>query len=489
MRPEAGNRRKGGGQMSRSLFRLILLVFLMLLLQVTPAFAAGPTAAGNATAINMMWTLLAAFLVMFMQAGFAMVEVGFTRIRNAIHTMMMNFMVYGIGIIGFFLVGFGLMFGGVGQLGAFGSTTQLGREFAIHVFGKSFGLFGMSGFALSGITQMAVFALFLFQLVFMDTTATIPTGALAERWKFKAFVIYGFVVSAIIYPLFGNWVWGGGWLAQLGANFGLGHGVVDFAGSGVVHMVGGVIGLAGAAILGARTGKFKKDGTPVAIPGHNIPLAFLGTFILAFGWFGFNAGSTLAATDPRIAIVAANTMIASATGAFAAMVYTWLRYRKPDPGMCANGMLAGLVAITAPCAFVSPGAAFFIGVVAGILVSFSIWFVEWKLKIDDPCGAISVHGANGLWGLIALGLFANGTYGDGWNGVTGSVKGLLYGDASQFLAQVIGGIVCFVFVFLISWTFFKLQRKFMEVRVPAEHEIEGLDKAEMGLIAYPRDII
>jgi Amt family ammonium transporter len=442
------------------------------------------------TSLNLVWILITGFLVMFMQAGFALVEVGMTRIKNANHTMLMNFMVYGIGIIGYFLLGFGLMFGGVGALSTLGvDSSVLNREFIINLFGKNFGLFGLSDFALSGITSMGVIGFFLFQLVFMDTTATIPTGAMAERWKWKAFVIYAFFVSAILYPIYGNWVWGGGWLSQLGANFGLGHGLVDFAGSSVVHMVGGVCAMAGASVLGARIGKFRKDGTPIAIPGHNIPMAILGTFILAFGWFGFNPGSTLAGADPRIAIVAVNTLLASASGAFFAMLYTWWQQSRPDPGMCANGMLAGLVAITAPCAFVSPLAALGIGAIAGVLVCLSVWFIEWVLKIDDPVGAISVHGVNGLWGILSLGIFANGTYGDGLNGVSGMITGILYGDSGQFFAQLMGGIVCFTFVFTLSYLFFKIQHMIMGIRVSAEEEIVGLDRAEMTSIAYPRDVM
>jgi ammonium transporter, Amt family len=443
----------------------------------------------NKIGINFVWMLVAGFLVMFMQAGFALVEVGFTRAKNAAETMTMNFAIYGIGVIGYFLVGFGLMFGGVGALGALGGTAPLvGHEFALTIAGKSFGLFGTHGFGLGGNAyDVGVIALFLFQMVFMDTTATIPTGALAERWKFSAFVIWGFFVSMFLYPIYGNWVWGGGWLATLGANFGLGHGVVDFAGSSVVHAVGGVASIAGAAVLGARIGKFRKDGTPVAIPGHNIPMAILGTFILAFGWFGFNPGSTLAGTDLRISVVAVNTMIASATGMFAAMLYMWKKTGKPDPSMSANGMLAGLVAITAPCAFVNPTSAAIIGLIAGVLVIWAATFVERHLKLDDPVGAIAVHGANGLFGLIAVGIFADGTYGEGWNGVAGGVKGLLYGDASQFLVQVIGAAVCFIFVFVASWLFFVICKKTIGIRVSPEAELAGLDIPEVGVLAYPRD--
>ena len=279
--------------------------------------------------------------------------------------------------------------------------------------------------------------MFLFQMVFMDTTATIPTGSMAERWKFISFFFYGIFVGTIIYPVFGNWVWGGGWLSQLGTNFGIGHGHCDFAGSSVVHMTGGVLAFVGAWLIGPRIGKFNRDGSPNAIPGHNIPMAILGTFILAFGWFGFNPGSSFAGTDLRIGIIATNTMLASATGAIAATLWMWwFRTKKPDPSMMANGMLAGLVAITAPCAFVSPIGACIIGLVSGALVVESVFFFEGVLKIDDPVGAISVHGVNGAWGCLRSGLFADGTYGDGWNGVAGTVKGLFYGCPSQFLAEI-----------------------------------------------------
>ena len=319
----------------------------------------------------------------------------------------------------------------------------------------------------------------------MDTAATIPTGAMAERWKFSSFMVYGFFISMISYPLFANWVWGGGWLSQLGKNFGLGHGHVDFAGSSVVHMVGGVTALAGAMVLGPRIGKYNKDGSPNAIPGHNIPMAILGCFILAFGWFGFNPGSTLAGTDLRIAVIAVNTMLASASGAIFSMLYMWIRSGKPDPSMSANGLLAGLVAITAPCAFVSSFWAFVIGAVAGVMVCWSVFFVERSMKVDDPVGAISVHGTCGAWGVISLGLFSDGTYGDGFNGVEGTVRGLFYGGASQFVAQIIGTATCFVFIFAISWAFFKVLDAVVGMRVSAEEELEGLDVPEMGTHGYP----
>jgi len=445
------------------------------------------TAGHNRISINMMWTLIAGFLVMFMQAGFALVETGFCRAKNAAHTMLMNFMVYALGMIGYWILGFGLQMGGVGALSTLGGGTGgLDGEFVINLFGKDFGLWGTKVFFLQGVGyDAAIFTLFLFQMVFMDTAATIPTGAMAERWKFSAFFIYAFFLSMISYPLFANWVWGGGWLATLGKNFGLGHGHVDFAGSSVVHMVGGITALAGAIVLGPRIGKFNKDGTPNAIPGHHLPMAILGTLVLAFGWFGFNAGSTLAGTDLRIGVVATNTMLASASGALIASLYMWFRFGKPDPSMCANGMLAGLVAITAPCAFVNSVSAFVIGAVAGLLVCWSVFFVERTLKLDDPVGAISVHGTCGAWGVLSLGIFADGVYGDGFNGVPGTVKGLLYGDTSQFFAQCIGTLTNFVFIFAISWAFFKVQDLVMGLRVSAETEIEGLDIPEVGALAYP----
>jgi ammonium transporter, Amt family len=440
----------------------------------------------NKVAINMMWVLLTGFLVMFMQAGFAMVETGLTRAKNAAHTMSMNMMVYALGMIGFFISGFAIMFGGVGTLGTLGGFGGLAHEFTINLFGHSFGLFGTKGFFLAGVYDVGVFALFLFQMVFMDTTATIPTGSMAERWKFSSFAIYGVVVGAIIYPFFGNWVWGYGWLSQLGAMFSIGHGTVDFAGSSVVHMTGGVLAFVGAALIGPRLGKYNKDGSPNAIPGHNLPMAVIGCFILAFGWFGFNPGSTLAGGDLRISVIAVNTMIASATGAFASMLYMWLfKTKKPDPSMMINGMLAGLVAITAPCAFVSVQSAAIIGLVAGVLVIEAAFFIERKLKVDDPVGAVAVHGVNGAWGMIALGLFADGTYGDGWNGVAGAVTGLFYGDGSQLLAQIIGVCTNIIYVGGIGWVVFKLIGLITGgIRVKPNEELEGLDLPEMGVDGY-----
>lgn len=445
----------------------------------------GDAVGHNKVAINIVWTLVAGFLVMFMQAGFAMVETGFTQAKNVAHTMGMNFLVYAIGMIGFWICGFAFMFGGVGGVASLGGTPGLTSELSVQLFGKTFDLIGYAGFFLnSSVYDVGVFALFLFQMVFMDTTATIPTGALAERWKFSAFVLFAFFISMFVYPIFGNWVWGGGWLADLGVNFGLGHGHVDFAGSSVVHLVGGVAALAGALVIGPRVGKYGKNGKVNAIPGHNIPMAIIGTFILAFGWFGFNAGSTLSGTDLRLTVAATNTMIASGAGALTATLYMMWKYGKPDPSMMANGMLAGLVAITAPCAFVNSISAFIIGAISGVLVILAVFFIDQKLKIDDPVGAIAVHGVNGTWGILSLGLFADGTYGDGWNGVPGTVRGLFFGDPSQFVAQLIGTVTCIVFVFVTMYTFFKIQHKLFGIRVKESDEIDGLDMPEMGVKGY-----
>ena len=439
----------------------------------------------NKIAINIVWTLITGFLVMFMQAGFALVETGFTQKKNVAHTMAMNFLIYVIGLLGFWICGFAFMFGGVGTVSALGGTPGLTHEFTVHLFGHDFGLWGNAGYFLnSKVYDVGIFALFLFQMVFMDTTATIPTGAMAERWKFKSFVVFGFFISMFVYPIFGNWVWGAGWLSQLGTMFHLGHGHVDFAGSSVVHMVGGVAALAGAMVIGPRIGKYGKDGSVNTIPGHNIPMALLGCFILAFGWFGFNPGSTLAGTDLRISIVAVNTMLASASGAVMAALYMKLKTDKWDPGMMANGMLAGLVAITAPCAFVNASSAVIIGAISGLLVIWEYFFIDTKLKIDDPVGAIAVHGVNGFWGVLSLGLFADGSYGDGWNGVAGTVKGLFYGDASQFFAELIGGVTCFVFVFPVMYIFFKICAKTIGLRSSAADEVAGLDIPEMGVHGY-----
>ena len=448
----------------------------------------GTQISSNTAAINMVWVLLAGFMVMFMQAGFALVETGLVRAKNVGHTMAMNFFVYAIGILGFWALGFALQMGGVGELATLGGDTTLSREFTVTIAGKNFGLFGLKGFFLSPqVFTSAVATLFFFQMVFMDTAATIPTGAMAERWKFSSFVIFSFAISTFIYPIYANWVWGGGWLSSLGKNFGLGHGHVDFAGSSTVHLTGGVLALVGAYVLGPRDGKFGPRGEIVPIPGHNIAMVVLGTFILAFGWFGFNAGSTLSGTDGRIAVIAVNTMLASAAGAFATFALTRLKFGKPDLSMMCNGMLAGMVAITASCAFVSPSIAVFIGAIAGILVVESVLFVERRLKIDDPVGAISVHGVNGTWGVLALGLFANGSYGHGLNGVTGGVRGLFFGDPGQLAASLVAIVANILYVGTTSFVTLALIEKLLGNRVAREAEACGLDIPELGAPGYIAD--
>ncbi|MDP4183241.1 MAG: ammonium transporter [Bacillota bacterium] len=442
----------------------------------------------NKIGINYVWVLLCGMLIFFFQAGFALVETGFTQAKNAMHTIAMNFMVFLVGAIGYYAVGFALQCGGIGGVSSLGGAATLNHEVGIDGFG---GFFGTKGFFLTtgGTYDVGVYAMFFFQMVFMDTTCTIPTGGLAERVKYSSVVISSFFVSMIYYPLFANWMWGGGWLSTLGKNFGLGHGALDFAGSSVVHATGGMMALASAIVIGPRIGKFKKDGTPVAIPGHDIPMAMFGTIILFFCWFAFNAGSTLSGTDFRLSVVAVNTMIAGAVGGFAAMMFMWIKYGKPDPSMTCNGALAGLVAITAPCAFVSSISAVFIGAVGGILVCISVYVVEHKFKIDDPVGAVSVHAVNGVWGIISLGLLADGTYGDGFNGVAGGVKGLLYGDPGQLVAQLINVGVLIVWGFGLSYVFFKVLHKTIGIRVSAKDEIAGLDVPEMGVLAYPDFVI
>ncbi len=436
--------------------------------------------------LNLAWVLIAGFLVMFMQAGFAMLETGFTRAKNAVNTMAMNFIIYPIGLIGFWLTGYGLMMGGMGAWPSLGASAIPHRELSITISEHSFGILGWAKFALVSVSHdPASLAMFLFAVVFMDTAATIPTGAMAERWKFGSFFVYGLFMSMFLYPLYGNWVWGGGWLSQLGVNFGLGHGHVDFAGSSVVHMTGGIAGLAGAIALGPRIGKFRRGGAIGILPGHNLPMGVIGTLILAFGWFGFNAGSSLAASDPRIGVIAVNTMLASAGGALAAMCYLWYRYGKPDVAMACNGLLGGLVAITAPCAFVTPDAAVLIGVIAGLIVVGSVLELERRFRIDDPVGAISVHGVCGAWGALAVGIFADGSYGEGWNGVAGPVRGILYGDAGQFFAQLIGITVNAIVVFGLAMAFFAIIERAIGNRVLAEVEWTGLDALEMGSEAYP----
>ena len=463
----------------------------------------------NLYSINIVWTLITGFLVMFMQAGFMLVEVGLTRAKNSAHTSAMNLMVYPLGCIGFWVYGFAIGWGNWynGPVAPAGWYASLGPGLSILNEGIGmgvadpaaptvfdYGLLGTKGFFLNGCDDVSVMALFFFMMVFMDTTATIPTGALAERWSWKSFCLYGFWV-ALPYCIYANWVWGGGWLAQAGKNWGLGHGAVDFAGSGVVHAMGGIISLAGVMVLGPRTGKY-VNGKPQPMPAHHVPMAVAGTFILAFGWFGFNPGSTLSGTDLRISMVVVNTMLASVFGCLFAMFTMWAKGLKPDTTMLCNGMLAGLVAITAPCAFVDSKDAAIIGAIAGILIVLSVFFWE-KIGIDDPVGAISVHGVNGIWGVISVGLFANGKYGGGWNGVNRAafggtseamndgVRGLFYGDVTQLYAQLLDCIVLIVFGFVMAYVWFKISNLIIPMRVSKETEMSGLDAPEMGVMGYP----
>ena len=450
------------------------------------------TVGQNRIAINLVWTLVTGYLVMFMQAGFAAVETGLCRAKNANHTFMMNFMVYGWGLFAFWVMGFALQQGGSAGNTNLGGLSPLNSEFTLNfIGGKPWGLFGERGFFLSGgAYDVGVMVMFLFQMVFMDTAATIVTGAAAERWKFLAFSISTFFLAAIVYPLYGNWAWGGGWTSQLGANYGLGHGYCDFAGSGVVHAVGGMTALAVSMIIGPRIGKYTRSGRPNPMPGHDMTMVLIGCFILAFGWFGFNPGSTLGASgngNLRIGSIAVNTMLAGCTGSIASLLYMWIRFGKPDASMAGNGLLAGLVAITAPSGFVNTVGAAIIGFSAGMLVCLSVEFVERVLRVDDPVGAISVHGTCGLWGVISVGLFADGTsnYGGSWNSVNGSVRGLFYGDPSQLVAQLIGCATLVGIIFTLSYVFNWIVDIVVGQRVGAATELQGLDIPEMGALGYP----
>ncbi len=403
------------------------------------------------SSINTCWVLVAAFLVYFMQAGFALCEAGFTRAKNTGNILMKNMMDFCIGTPCYWVIGFGLMFGGTGALiGGFdpfiqGDYSHLGLDIPLWVY-------------------------IVFQTVFCATAATIVSGSMAERTNFKAYCVYSAAISLVVYPICGHWMWGGGWLQSMGFH--------DFAGSAAVHNVGGVIALLGAAMLGPRIGKYDKDGKPHAIPGHNLTAGALGVFILWFCWFGFNGGSSLSlSTDETMTLtglVCFNTNLAAAVATCVTMIFTWLRYGKPDVSMTLNGSLAGLVAITAGCDAVSPFGAFLIGFVAGILVVLSVEFFDKIAKIDDPVGAVSVHFANGVWGTIAVGLFSNG--GDGVG------KGLFYGGGfAQLGTQLLGLITVDVYVVVVMFIIFKIIDKTIGLRVPAEVEIDGLDIHEHGL--------
>ena len=435
------------------------------------------------TQISLLWVVIGAAMVVFMQAGFALVETGFCRAKHAAHVVSTNFAVFGLGFVAFFFVGFPLAFGGF-SYGAMGLDNPVGEA----LIGSGNWVFAWGGgWALTGpnITP-ALLGFFLYMTAFMDTTATIPTGSMAERWRWNSFIQWGLFCGAIYYPLIAAWTWGGGWLSKTWATMSLGAGYVDFAGSGVVHMTGGVAALAGAMVLGPRIGKYSSDGKPLPMPGHHLPMAMLGTFILLFGWFGFNAASTLSATDVQFATVATNTAISGAFGAVASMLWITKRSGKPNPAMMINGMLAGLVAITAPCAFVAPWAAAVIGSIAAVLVIESTYFVEERLRIDDPCGAISVHGVCGMFGLLSVGVFANGSYGAGWNGSESTgVSGIIDGNWGQLGAQALGAVTILVVNFSLSYGFFRLQNRLTKggIRSSAADEIAGLD-SEMGVSAY-----
>jgi ammonium transporter, Amt family len=448
---------------------------------------------------NFGWTLNTGYLVLFMQAGFALLTCGLVRKRNAGHLMMLNFAAYVFAFLAYYAVGYAFQFGAVAVNAAplnLGGTPTLN---SFLVGSGSWGWLGGKGFFLSGPAYDAgANCLMLFEVVFMETAGYIIVGAICERITFGAFLLCELFVGAILYPIFGCWVWGGGWLSQLGTSMGLGHGYVDFAGSTVVHAIGGFCAMALAVVLGPRLGKYDKHGKPRAFPAHNIPFVVTGTFILLFGWMGFNPGSTLGATDLRISVVAVNTNLAAVAGAASAMVFWYLRFGKPDITMACNGMLAGLVAITAPCAFVSANSAVIIGILAGIVVCVGVLFNDNVLKVDDPCGAISVHGYGGLLGGISLGIFADGTYGAGWNGIGAStylgtagqgVTGLLYGDTSQFLCQVVGASICALWAFGATFAVFKVVNAIRSMRPEEEDEREGLDVPQFGLLAYPEDAL
>ncbi|MFQ5667971.1 MAG: ammonium transporter [Candidatus Binatia bacterium] len=401
--------------------------------------------------IDTIWTILTAFLVFFMQAGFAMVEGGLTRAKNTGNIMMKNLLDFCMGALAFWLVGFGIMFGN----------------------GNAF--FGTTGFMVSpgtanlydalNWTSVPTLTAWMFQLVFAATAATIVSGAMAERTKFIGYITYSFLISLIFYPVVGHWIWGGGWLAN--------SGMLDFAGSTVVHSVGGWFALAGAIVIGPRIGKYSKEGKPLAIPGHSLSLAALGTFILWFGWYGFNPGSTMGADVDTISLTATTTTLAAAAGAIGAMATAWVVLGKPDVAMTLNGALAGLVAITCACAFVGPWVAVvFFGLLPGIVVVLAVLMFD-RLRIDDPVGAISVHGVCGALGTMLLGLFHTD-------------KGLVYGGGTGFFfAQLIGVVSVFAFCVVGGLVLFKLIGATVGLRVTPEEEFVGLDLGEHGNSAYP----
>ncbi len=448
-------------------------------------------------ATNFGWTLNTGYLVLFMQAGFALLTCGLVRKKNAAHLMMLNFAAYVFAFLAYYAIGYAFQFGAVAVNAA---PTNLGGIPTLNQFligSGQWGFLGGKGFLLSGPAYDAGSnALTLFEVVFMETAGYIIVGAICERITFGAFILCELFMGAILYPMFGCWVWGGGWLSQLGSTMNFGHGYVDFAGSTVVHAVGGFCAMALAIILGPRLGKYGPDGKPRAFPAHNIVFVVTGTFILLFGWMGFNPGSTLGATDLRISGIAVNTNLAAVAGSATAMIFWYFVFGKPDISMACNGMLAGLVAITAPCAFVGPNSAVIIGMLAGILVCVGVLFNERVVKVDDPCGAISVHGYCGWLGAVCVGIFADGAYGAGWNGIGAAtylgkagqgVTGLLYGDVSQFVLQLGGATLCGLYAFGFTYVVFSLVNAILPLRVTREVELEGLDVPEFGMLAYPED--
>jgi Amt family ammonium transporter len=404
--------------------------------------------------LDNVWVLLAAVLVIFMQAGFALVEAGLTRSKSVANIMMKNLMDFCAGAVAFLAVGYAIAFGG--------STTGFGKFFGAKGF-----FLGEGVYAAGNLTPSVSF---MFQVAFAATAATIVSGAMAERTKFKAYLVYSFVISFIIYPVIVRWTWGGGWLSQLGTPY---H---DFAGSGVVHMVGGIAAFWGAKMLGPRIGKYGPDGKPRAILGHSIPYAILGCFILLVGWYGFNPGSELAA-DSAIGGIAMTTTAAGAMGAIFAMFTVWMKTGRPDVGMTGNGLLAGLVAITAPCAVVTPQGALIIGAIAGVIVVFAVDFLDRVLKVDDPVGAVSVHGICGAFGVLSVGLFAR----------SGDLvhKGLFYGGGfDQLGSQVIGVLAIYIWVSVTAVILFGVIKATMGLRVSEAEELAGLDVEEHGSPGY-----
>ena len=406
---------------------------------------------------DIIWILLASFLIFFMQAGFSLIEVGSTRAKNAGNVVMKNLSDFTVGAIAFFLIGYGLMFG-VSQWGLLGK----GSLFLSHLVSD-------------GKIDNWMSANLMFQMVFAATAATIVSGAMAERTKFVGYLCYSFIVSAFIYPIIGHWIWGGGWLSKLG--------MIDFAGSTVVHSVGGWVSLAGVLVLGPRIGKFNRDGTSNPMPGHNIPLIGLGVFIMWLGWYGFNTGSALSGANPSIALIAVNTTLSGSCGAISSMAITWFLRGKPDVGITLNGALAGLVASTATSALVSPFSAMSIGAVAGIILVCSLRIFE-RLKVDDAVGAISVHGASGVWGTLAVGLFAQAPFTKNSMGL--NISGLFFGGGSHLLGVQITGIVAvFLWTFGVAFLFFKLIERTIGLRVSPEEEIKGLDSSQHFMSSYP----